>query len=163
MRHPAEKASWIWIDHNPNTRFLRFSIEFDTPANDALRFHVTADQRFQLRIDGKEITYGPDRSDLESWRVTTCEVPLRKGHHQIELLVWWINEDLSMLRAESKSGEVPPPNPPMAQMSWRAGFLFVAEGSLASVLNTGSKKWKVQDLTEAVCMARKSNLGYHDV
>lgn len=160
---PDEQASWIWVDDRQGTRFLRFSIRFKVSEEQKLRFHVSADHRFQLRLDGQEIAYGPDRSDLEHWRATACEVPLSAGEHQIEVLAWWISEDLSIVRAGSTVTDVPPPNPPMAQMSWCGGFLFAAEGPLAEMLNTGSGDWKVEDLTDAVGMARKNGLGYHDI
>jgi len=163
VRHPANDASWIWIDSPQETKFLRFSIDFDVAIDQTLRFHISADQRFQLRLDGQDITYGPDRSDLEHWRVTTCEVPLSKGTHHLEALVWWIREDLSIVRAGTTVTATPPPNPPMAQMSWRGGFLFASEGVLANALNTGSGNWTIQDLTPAVGMARKNGLGYHDI
>lgn len=163
VRHPAERASWIWIDDRQTTRFLKFSLSFAVSASETLRFHVSADQRFQLQLDGQDITYGPDRSDLTHWNVTTCEVPLCKGAHRIEARVWWIQGTPATIRSGVADLAKPPINPPMAQISWRPGFLFAAEGALAEILNTGCGDWQVEDLTAAVGLARKTGLIYHDI
>ena len=42
--------------------------------------------------------------------------------------------------------------PPMAQITWRGGFLLYGEGVDASLLTTGVAKWSVEDVTDAVKM-----------
>src|SRR5271156_700207 len=77
-QHPAEAASWIWHpDKLPTeTAVLRFRLRFTLAREEALLLHVTADQRFQLRCDGREVTFGPDRCDVEHWTVQTVRLPL---------------------------------------------------------------------------------------
>jgi len=168
VAHPASNAAWIWIDDGGHTtRFLEFRLEFSVEEPQSLRFHASADQRFQLSLDGEVIGYGPDRSDLENWRVSSYELALEPGTHCFTTQVWWIAEHLTSARTDpsyaNDSVQNLPANPPMAQMSWSGGFLFAADGELALMLNSGQGAWQVWDRTPAVSMVGKSGLGYHDI
>ena len=159
--HSANKAAWIWaapLRHPRETRFLRFELGFDVAAACSLRFHVTADQRFQLSLDGESLAYGPDRSGVGHWAVSTYEVSLDAGQHAFSVLAWCI-EDLALAQPALER----PPVPPMAQASWRGGFLLHAEGEWAAQLDTGVAPWTVQDLTGAVGLERKGGLAHHDI
>ena len=61
LRHPAELASWIWHPKKSatETAVLRFHLRFSVDKNTTSIIHVTADQRFQLRCDGLDVTFGP--------------------------------------------------------------------------------------------------------
>lgn len=90
-QQPIDEAAWIWrpnlVCHDgPNMseasrakirsreehfpegwhgpEFLRFRKEFES-AGSPLLFHVSADERFELMLDGQRIARGPDRSDVE--------------------------------------------------------------------------------------------------
>jgi hypothetical protein len=78
VRHPAEKGTWIWhaSKNGHETAILRFSLRFDLETSCKPVIHVTGDQRFQLRCDGQELTFGPDRSDLLHWAVHSLHLEL---------------------------------------------------------------------------------------
>src|ERR1043165_794330 len=83
-RHPAEAAAWIW---HPGcaadaVAILRFALEVE--GGGEVVIHVSADQRYQLRIAGSEIGYGPDRCDLQHWSVASHRVVLPAGRHRVE-------------------------------------------------------------------------------
>jgi hypothetical protein len=157
LRLPAERGAWIWHPGKGprEMAFLRFRLEFTLAAATDLTLHVTADQRFQLSCDGLDLTYGPDRCDLEHWTVHTLAVDLAAGAHVLEALVWYIPEPVG----ELAGGRIAPP---MAQVTFRGGFLLVAEGG-GTPLDTGTAPWSVEDLTAAVELARPRIVEYHDI
>jgi alpha-L-rhamnosidase len=108
--------------------FLRFKKEFEATGA-ALVFHVSADERFELFLDGKRIARGPDRSDVEHWSYATYEVKLVPGVHRLEALCWHIG-----------------PFAPMAQLSFRGGFILKADGDYDAKLTTGKADWEVARL-----------------
>ena len=162
-RGAADGAAWIWHpDVRPHeTAVLRFALTFDAgPEEGSLTFQVTADQRFQLRLDGELITVGPDYSDPAHWSIVTCQVPLSPGPHRLEALVWWLADGTraSERMANAHAGVAPP----MTQMTIRGGFLFAAEG-WAERLSTGRAPWQVVDLTGAVGFEHRPLPNYHDI
>jgi len=163
-QHPAEAASWIWHpDKLPTeTAVLRFRLRFTLVHEEALLLHVTGDQRFQLRCDTREITFGPDRCDVEHWTVQSVRLPLAAGEHELEALVWYIGEPAGVASRIDAAGRNAV-YPPMCQMSWRGGFLLHAEGPASSLLTTGEAPWTVEDLTDAVEMRPHQIRHYHDV
>lgn len=159
---PDQLASWIWSEGRRSRQpcLLRFSLEFEAPGGSPLLLAVSADQRYQLRLDGHELSYGPDRSDLAHWSVASLSVPpalVEKGAHCLEALVWWWGE-------HDGSVSPPPPafNPPMAQVTWQGGF-FLAGKDWAEDLSTGRGNWKVMDLSAAISQVHPPRLGYHDI
>ena len=167
LHHPAQKASWIWHpDKKPTeTVVLRFRLKFSVSESVTPLVHVTADQRFQLRCDGNDVTFGPDRCDLVHWTVQTVRLDLAPGDHELEATVWFITEtDGTVHDGDTGSLEdSKAPRPPMAQMSWRGGFLLYGEGVDSSLLTTGEAPWLVEDVTEAVKMERPFVPHYLDV
>ncbi len=142
VRHPAEKGAWIWhpAKGGNETAILRFSLRFVLEAACAPILHVTGDQRFQLRCDGQDVTFGPDRSDVLHWAVQSLQLDLEAGEHHLEALVWWL--------ADPASGDHREPAAPMAQVTKRGGFLVYSED--LEIVNTGPGAWQVEDLTLAV-------------
>ncbi len=142
---PIDEAAWIWHPehaHVPKVGradhfsigwrepvVLRFRKEFTAGAA-PLRIHVTADERFELFLDGVRIARGPDRSDVEHWAYATYEIGLAPGPHKLEALAWSIG-----------------PHAPCAQLTWRGGFLLKAEGAYDKLLSTGKAAWEVAQLT----------------
>jgi len=167
-RHPAEYATWIWHPEwlQGKTIFLRFVLKFDLAATDPLTLHVSADQRYQLQLDGNEIGYGPDRCDIENWTVTSYTIPLDAGHHRLEALVWWLADDtLTGLRADPAVGgsSILQVKPPIAQATWRGGFLLAGDAKHAKLLNTGHAPWLVENCTPAIRPVPKPFKVYHDI
>lgn len=160
-------ASWVWLPNDPfagqSTRFLRFRLSFDIKeAGCPLSLRVSADQRFQLWLDGRSLGEGPDRSDIDHWSLHEFADTLPAGGHELEVLVWYIAEDPATLCGGRIEQAKPMVSPPMAQMSWRGGFY--CEGTAGELrLDTGEADWKVCDLTNAVTLSRKNGLSYHDI
>ena len=141
---PIDEAAWIWHpDHanQPQAKradhysigwrepvVLRFHKNF-TATTVPLRIHVSADERFELYLDGVRIARGPDRSDVEHWAYATYEIKLAPGQHRLEALAWSIG-----------------PFAPCAQLTWRGGFILKAEGAYDKQLTTGRAAWDVAQL-----------------
>lgn len=106
--------------------FLRFRNTFAAVAGAPLRIHVSGDERYVLFLDGKIISRGPDRGTVERWCYSTYDLALDAGEHTLEAMVYQIG-----------------PSAPMAQLSWRGGFVLKAEGAYDQALTTGKGPWKV--------------------
>jgi hypothetical protein len=91
---------------------------------------VSADERFILLLDGKEFARGPDRGMPERWFYHSYEIDVEPGEHVLEAIVWQMGA-----------------HAPLAQLSWRGGFVLKAEGAYDSVLTTGKAEWKVAELS----------------
>jgi len=85
------------------------------------------------------------------------------GEHELEAIVWWLEEPDSIGSRTDQEGADPTPTPPMGQMSLRGGFLVYSEDLQPDVLNTGSADWQVADLTDAVELFRPYIPHYFDV
>jgi hypothetical protein len=139
-----DSAAWIWhpafsdIPSTANAEYfsggwrqpvlLRFRRQFSVAAA-PLRIHVSADERFELFLDGQRVARGPDRSDVEHWSYATYDLRLAPGSHHLEALVWSIG-----------------PHAPVAQLSWRGGFILKADGDYDPQLTTGKATWEVARL-----------------
>lgn len=117
-----------WIGGWRGPVFLRFRREFEATHTPAV-IHVSADERFELFLDGRRIARGPDRSDVEHWSYGTYELALPPGPHRLEALCWHLG-----------------PFSPIAQLSHRGGFVLKAEGPYDSALTTGRSDWQVARL-----------------
>ena len=137
---PIDEAAWIWHPAFANLAkvahaeifsaswsepvLLRFRKTFAATAA-PLRIHVSGDERFELFLDGRRIARGPDRSDVEHWSYATYDIQLAPGRHRLEALAWSIG-----------------PYAPVAQLSWRGGFVLKAEGPYDKQLTTGKRLGK---------------------
>ena len=142
---PIDDAAWIWhpeITANSSAvahadvfiggwrepALFRFRRKFEAAAS-PVRIHVSADERFELFLDGKRIARGPDRSDVKHWCYATYDLRPTPGNHRLEALVWSIG-----------------PYAPVAQLSWRGGFILKADGDYDRQLTTGKAPWEVAKL-----------------
>ena len=123
---PIDEAAWIKHPEQGTTpSFWRFAKEFISDGS-KLTFDVSADERFILFMDGKLVARGPNRGTVENWMFNTYEVTLEAGRHLAEAVVW-------------QAGRFAP----LAQHSYKGGFIFKASGSYDNQLTTGKAKWKV--------------------
>lgn len=128
---PIDYAAWVWhpalVDELPGLkpRAVRFSNSFEATGG-KLIFHISADERFVLILDGEIISRGPNRGTVENWQYHSYEAELSAGPHIFEVVCWTIGEAA-----------------PLAQRSFRGGFIFKAEGDYDALLSTGTGKWKV--------------------
>ena len=140
--YPIDAAAWVWHPEQGvdaglvgsrtqlTTRyptapaFVRFERTFRA-SRAPLVIHVSADQRFELLLDGLRVARGPDKGDVERWPFATYEIRLTPGRHKLAALVWWLGDRASM-----------------AQMTWRGGFILKADGAYHAQLTTGIAAWR---------------------
>ena len=98
--------------------------------NDAtMRVHVSADERYELFLDGERIGRGSERGDRNNWFYETYDINLTKGDHLLVARVWSLG---------SKS--------PFAQLTVYPGFIFSPEGEFIEKLGTGVAEWEAKVL-----------------
>ena len=98
--------------------------------------HVSADNRYQLFVNGTLIGRGPARSSLYNWNFGTYDIAhyLTPGKNVIAALVWNMAEFA-----------------PVAQISQETGFLLQGDSTLEDIANTDTT-WKVlHDTAYAPC------------
>ena len=127
----APPASWIAPAGVPGDSFTVFHARrsFDL-ATVPKRFvvHVSADNRYRLYVNGVQVSSGPQRSDVAHWRYETVDLALQlhAGRNVIAALVW----NWGAAR-------------PVAQHSYRTGFLIQGNSPVeAGLVNTGTS-WRV--------------------
>ena len=132
LMQAADNAAWIWMPGHvvfgamaygdawkmqkdtgvTPAYFFRFRNDF-TSDGSPLRFDVSGDERFTLYLDGEPVARGPQRGTVEHWCYQTYEVTgLAPGAHRLEAVCWQLGAGA-----------------PLAQLSFRGGFLLKAEGS----------------------------------
>lgn len=129
-----EKHAWSssWITH-PSESIVDFGVflfsnEFNLDqVPEEFEVYVSADNRYRLFINEKEVSFGPARGSLQYWRYETLNIApfLKKGLNNISAEVF----NLGASR-------------PVAQFSHVTAFIFQSE-VLSEKLNTGSGSWKV--------------------
>lgn len=99
---------------------------FALEAATVVRVHVSADERYDLWLDGTCIGRGPERGDLAHWAFETYDLDLAAGDHNLVARVWSFG-DLA----------------PAAQVSAGHGFLCAPERpDLLDRLGTGVAPWQ---------------------
>ena len=149
VQQPIDEASWVWragcdqwgsavfsdTRTDPETlakmpqQFLRFRRDF-TASSEPLEIDVSADERFILLLDGKELARGPMRGLPNRWHYQSYRLTgLEPGAHRLEAVCWQVGE-----------------HAPLAQISVRGGFVLKASGDYDAQLTTGKATWKVAPL-----------------
>ena len=108
---------------------LRFAIDKAGVQTVEIPIHVTADERYELFLDGKRIARGSERGDPNNWFYESYTLTLAPGAHLLVARV----QILGSQRA-------------MAQMSVQPGFLLCAEGEWQPQLSTGIAAWEAKKL-----------------
>ena len=126
IQQPIDEAAWIWhpalVAEIPGLapRIVRFRADFEA-TDEPLVFDLSADERFVLILDGEIVARGPNRGLVENWQYQSYEARLPAGPHRIEAVCWTIGDAA-----------------PLAQLSWKGGFVFHAEGAYRDLLSTGN-------------------------
>jgi hypothetical protein len=121
-------CSWICAPDAITPPFVtayrrRFTLERDGQ----VRVHVSADERYELFLDGERVGRGPERGEPRHWRFETYDLPLAAGDHVLVARVWSLGEQA-----------------PGAQMSVAPGFLLAPQDeALLPLLGTGVAPWEV--------------------
>ena len=138
---PADLAAWIWMPGHDvwgaasdakfdpagePVSFFRFRRDFVSDGT-PLIVDVSADERFVLLLDGIRVACGPHRGCVDHWYYQTYDISgLESGRHRLEAVCWQLGV-----------------HAPLAQLSWRGGFLLKAEGAYDTSLTTGKADWEV--------------------
>ncbi len=124
-------ASWIAPPNVPLKDYgvFHFRKTVELPEKPA-RFvvHVSADNRYQLFVNGQLVSLGPARGDVAHWRFETVDLApfLQRGENVLAAVVWNFG-----------------PHAPLAQMSDQTGFIMQGNSTAEAVVNTDSAGWKV--------------------
>ena len=124
------QARWISLpDAEPNSYGVyHFRKSFDLAEVPGQFFiHVSADNRYKLFVNGKEMSSGPARGDIEHWRFETVDIAsaLKAGTNTLAAVVWNFGS-----------------HAPVAQVWNKTGFILQGNSNLESVVNTDTS-WKV--------------------
>ncbi|MFP4579562.1 MAG: alpha-L-rhamnosidase [Candidatus Sumerlaeia bacterium] len=128
-QYEIQNAAWIWHGdcQIEDEVVLDFRNTIELPRRTELVIHVSADERYELEIDGEHVSMGPDRGDFLHWSFASYRVTLEKGEHLFQARVWRLGEKA-----------------PAAQISFRGGFILACEGKHGERLNTGNGFWRVK-------------------
>ncbi len=126
-------AQWISCEGAPSKQYgiyyFRKTFDLDEiPANFII--HVSADNRYHLYVNGKSVSRGPARGDLQHWRFESVDIAgdLVKGKNVLAAVVWNFGDDA-----------------PNSQMTLRTGFILTGNSKNESVVNTGNTWKSIQD------------------
>ena len=155
-----DEAAWVWLPgmdkwggavftetrpknlRSEPSSFLRFRRDFTAIVGEPLEIDVSADERYVLLLDGKEISRGPHRGLANRWHYQSYRIGgLEAGPHRLEAVCWQLG-----------------PHAPLAQITLRGGFILKASGKYDEVLTTGKAAWKAAVLKNTV-MTDKGNSG----
>jgi alpha-L-rhamnosidase len=122
-------ARWISVPAAPPSDYgvyhFRRSFELATRP-DAFVVHVTADNRYQLFVNGERVVWGPARGDLDHWRYETVDLArhLKPGPNVLAAVVWNFGIHAAF-----------------PQITHETGFLLEGDGEAGKIVNTGAR-WK---------------------
>ena len=131
-----DRGTWpaVWIGHLEHCGgepvVLAMRRQFSLDQRLSVRICVSADERYQLFLDGQRIGLGPQRGDPHNWFFETYDLDLPEGSHVLVALVWWIGMNAYA---------------PTAQMTVEPAFLLATTTAGADFLNTGTD-WECKRL-----------------
>lgn len=106
-----------------------YRLHFTLDETAVIPFHVTADERYLLFLNGRPLGRGSERGDANNWFYESYELTLPPGEHVMAARVWSLGDQR-----------------PIAQMSVRPGFMLCAEGKWHDLLSTGTAVWQAKKL-----------------
>jgi hypothetical protein len=130
-----ERGAWParWIacrDAGQPPFVVVYRVRFTLDAPAVIRLHVSADERYELWLDGERIGRGPERGDSQHWFFETYDLRLDAGDHMLIARVTALGEYA-----------------PIAQSSLQPGFLLCPDDEIYGVLlATGSAPWEAKGL-----------------
>ena len=122
------RPAWITPRHvTLPPEVTAYRLRFHLPQAALIRIHVSADERYQLYVDGQCDGRGPERGSDRAWFYETYDLDLSAGGHTFVAIVW-------------RLGEIGP----QAQIGLAAGFLLEAEGPFGEMISTKSAAWEAK-------------------
>ena len=119
----GENIPFVWLFRN----------RFHCDAAETVQIHLTADQRYDLFLDGERIGWGPERGLENNWFYESFELSLDPGDHVLAARVWWTGRG---------------PLSACAHITMEAGFLLHASGPRSATLDTNAANWQAVLLPE---------------
>ncbi len=136
-QYPADAAAWLWHDSCKriyDESMVEFRLELELPSAKEEICFVSADNRFEIFLDGEFLGMGPDRGDKDHWAFSSLEVDFSAGKHVLLARCWFYPDSSGIM--------------PLAQMIENPGFLFgVQAPDDQPLFNTGKAPWKVAKLS----------------
>lgn len=141
-------ASWITTPGVSERGFGVYFFRKDfslTAAPQHFVIHVSADNRYQLYINGKRVLEGPAKGDLFHWRFETLDIApyLHAGSNALAAIVW------------NFAGAAP-----MAQMTNETGFVMAGDGGAAEVNTNASWKTMVARAYSMIAIGGQTHHAY---
>jgi len=82
-------AAWVSLPGNPEPPVVvAYRCSLNAAGEETLRIHVTADEHYELFLDGAFLSRGPERGDPNNWFFDTYDVHLGPGAHVLSARVW---------------------------------------------------------------------------
>lgn len=127
-RYDLDGAAWLWHPECApgQAAFLLFQLDFEG-GEAPVELQVSADLRYEIAVDGRLQSRGPDSGPVEAWSFSAYQLNAAPGPHRLDVLVWW----------------APQPFAPFGRMSWRGGFALAAAGEAGKRFDTGHAAWRV--------------------
>ncbi|HEU0138143.1 MAG TPA: hypothetical protein VFQ79_00455, partial [Bryobacteraceae bacterium] len=120
-------AHWISVPGTPPSAYgvyhFRRAFELASKPGSFL-IHVSADNRYQLFVNGERTAWGPARGDLFHWRYETVDIAplLRPGRNVLAAVVWNFGE-----------------HAPQAQVTNETGFLLQGDTERERIADTNAE------------------------
>jgi alpha-L-rhamnosidase len=106
---------------------LAYRLVLDLAAPLRCRIHVSADERYELWLDGERAGCGPERCDVHMWAYESFDLELPAGRHVLMARVWALG-GLA----------------PWAQCRLTPGFICACDSAAIPVLGSGTAPWRVR-------------------
>lgn len=117
---------WITPAQGVDTPFVAaFRLHFPVAEKETVRIHVTADERYELYLDGELVGRGSERGDANHWYFETYDLTLAAGEHTLVARVWALGDKSAI-----------------AQHSAAPGFLLCPQSAASqATIGTGKAPW----------------------
>jgi hypothetical protein len=127
---PTEECHWIDCVEAGSPPFATaYRCRFSTPTRLRLSLEVTADERYELFMDGQRIGRGSERGDAAHWFFERYKVNVAPGSHVLVARVWALGEQA-----------------PFAQATVRPGLFVRPDQAHTARVGTGHARWEAKPL-----------------
>ena len=143
-------AHWISLPDIAPPVVAAYKLEWRQDSASETLIHVSADERYELYLDGQLIGRGPERGLPNCWFFESYQLKLTPGQHRVVARVWSqgagaTGEQVQMRGARGHHPEGA--GAPFAQESVRHGFLLCPDDeALVPLLATGVAAWQGTEL-----------------
>ncbi|MDB5318483.1 MAG: alpha-L-rhamnosidase [Phycisphaerales bacterium] len=139
-----------WISHpqiGAAPVVVAYRREFKLTEEATFRLHVSADERYQLFVDGVQVGRGPERGDADHWLFETYELTLGAGRHTLVARVWSLGEgERGQMGGDAGGGAGGQAAAPYAQISVYHGLLVASDEEYLPLVATGVAQWQAKVL-----------------